>query len=138
MNPSIFAGIVVIVLMLSKIADFKLVIIFGVISVLVMLTYSIMAILKHEDITKILIYLIFGFLGIAIIMLYYFRSKVIDFNAFGLIAPILLMFFFITGYLNVKKSGNKENIKQMKIILILAMPLLILFITFFIYVLFFK
>ena len=59
--------IIIIISVLSKKADSKLVIIFGVIGVLVMLISIIMSILKHEDITKTLIYLIFGIMGIAII-----------------------------------------------------------------------
>lgn len=137
-RPSIFIGIVIMFLLLSKNVDSKMVIIFGVISILVMLTYTIMSILKHEDITKTLIYLIAGIMGIAIIIMYYFKSIGVVFYAFGLIFPILLMIFFITAYLNVKRTGSKEKIKLMKISLILCMPILILYLVLFIYILFFK
>lgn len=138
-KPSIFFAIVVIVLMLSKNADSKLVILFGVTSAVVMLIYTIMSILKHEDITKTLIYLTSVIMSIFIIIMYYFKLKGVNFYDFAVLgAPVLLMFFFITGYLNVKKLGNKENIKQMKIILILAMPILISILVFFIYFIFFK
>lgn len=137
-KPSIFAGIVVVVLMLSKNTDSKLVIIFGVISVFVMLIYTSMSILKHEDITKTLIYLIFGIMGIAVVIMYYFKSKGIDFYAFAMIFPILLILMFITGYFNVKKTGNKEKIKLMKISLILGIPPSIIFLVLLIYIIFFK
>jgi hypothetical protein len=99
--------------------------------VLVMILYIIISILKHEDITKTLIYLIFGIMGISIIIMYYFKGKAVDFYAFGLIFPILLMFFFIIAYFNVEKSGNKEKFKLMKISLIIGMPISIFYIILF-------
>lgn len=136
-NPSIFIAIFVVVLLLSKNASFNQVIIFGVITGVAMLIYTIKSILKHENITKTLIYLIFGVMAIFIIIAYYYKSKGIDFNIFVVVFPILMMTFFIVGYIDVKKSGDKYKIKQAKKLVIFAIPFFTLITIFCIYILLF-
>ena len=118
-QTSAFVGIIIIISVLSKNANSNVGIIFMVICVVVMLISIIISILKHEDIMKTLIYFIIGFMAILIIIAYYFIGKGVDFDIFLLIFPILLMTLGITGYFHVKKSGDKERIKQIKISLMI-------------------
>ncbi|KOF55648.1 hypothetical protein AGR56_17455 [Clostridium sp. DMHC 10] len=132
-SPFIFIAIFVVVTFLIRNCKPKYVIIFGIIAGLIMLIYTIMSILKRENIVKTLIYFIVMIMSIAIIIVYYLQSKGMNFDVFGIIFPILLESFFITGYMYVKKSRDKERIAKMKIILIVITLILILYMVVFIF-----
>lgn len=132
-NPNIFIALTLIMIVASKFVNPKFIIVFGVFTVIAMLIYTIMSIIKHEDITKILICITLVLMSICVAIAYYLKYNGVDLDIIDIILPIVFMIFFIEGYLHVKKSGNSEKIKQMKIPLILAMPLLIIVLVFFIY-----
>lgn len=123
-KPGIGSAFVVILMFLFKIINPRYSIIFMVIAIISMLIYLIMAILKHEDITIILIYLIGVSLGVSAFLIFYQIIDGVDNCGIEVFAIINFMLFFIVGYIRVKKLGNKDKIKQMKISLILAMPIL--------------
>ncbi|SMC26739.1 hypothetical protein SAMN02745134_02919 [Clostridium acidisoli DSM 12555] len=129
-NPNIFIAISLIMIIMSKFVDPKIIIVFAIFTTLVMLLYIIMSIINQEDITKILIYLIAMLLSFCMIIMYYMKLKGLDLSISGIIIPIALMLLFITGYMNVKKSRDNERINRVKFSLTLA-------IIFFIYTLFF-
>lgn len=137
-NPIVFLTISIIVLLWCKNADAKYVIIFGVIGAVIMIIYTVISIVKHEDTTKTIIYLLGVVIWICAIFMYYFKLKTINYNIIGIIAPIVLMILMVTLYIRIKKIGNREKIKQAKIILIYEMILMTIVLIFFTYVLFCK
>lgn len=137
-NPIVCIAIFIVVSLWSKYTDAKYIIIFGIIGGLIMLIYTVKSIIRHDDITKTQIYVISIFIWICVIIMYCFKSREINFNVIGIIAPILLMLLMATLYARIKKLGNKEKIKQAKIILIFEMTIMIIVLIFFTYISLFK
>lgn len=137
-DPYVSVAIIVITMIISKNVDSKNVIIFGIMAGLVMLIYTVMSILKHEDITKTLIYLIIVLMAVVLIIMYYSKKKGVDFSIIGIIFPMLLILLMIVIYKRIKRLGNRNKIKQAKIILIFETILMALVSIFFIYLSLYK